>query len=83
MTAGPRFLSVGFIMISLFLFRSLKACVCIGVRVERFVLLCLVVRQLCLFFSALSNSVILFSISIGAGGGCQLEFFYVDLFYIL
>jgi len=74
-TAGPRFVSVGFIMIFLFRFRSLKACACIGQRLERFFLLHLVVRQLCLFLSAFSNSVVLFSIAIGAGGGCQLEFF--------
>jgi len=44
---------------------------CIGLRLDRFILLHLVARLLCVFLSAFSNSVILFSIARGARGGCQ------------
>jgi hypothetical protein len=82
MIAGPRFLSLGFIIIFLFCFRACRACVCLYVRLDvaRFLFAWLI--QVAFRLSCISKLVIASSMYRGAGGGFQVGFFYVDLFNI-
>jgi len=73
--AGPRLLSVDLI-VKLVLFFSSAKVFCQGI--ERFLRLTLFNLDICAEYAscrALSNSVILFLMSMGAGGGFQFLFF--------
>jgi hypothetical protein len=80
--AGPRFLSVGFMVKLLLLFSILSVCCCGIVRLFKLSLDVLVTCVRWAVVRAFSNSVILFSIFEGAGGGSQCLFFYVDLLVV-
>jgi hypothetical protein len=53
-----------------------------GVKFLMLIFLFLLIRSWCFCLRAFLKSVIFSSTSQGAGGGCQLEFFYVYLFLV-
>jgi len=74
MTAGPRFLSVGFITILSLHLSCCRTDFCKGVRFSRLRFLFFDRSVLCCSFNIFSKEEILSSMCKGAGGGCQLVF---------
>lgn len=72
--AGPRFLSVGLMIMFGFFFREFSACVCSGVRLDRLEFLYFICSVRCACLSCFSKCVILSSMRFDAGGGFQYLF---------
>lgn len=73
--AGPRFLSVGLIVKLVLFFSDFRVCCWGSDRFLKLTFLFLDILDESAVCKALSNSVILFSILMGAGGGFQFVFF--------